>query len=483
MRLVLIIAISFFGVNTNIAQFSGTNLLEIQYGKLPNESADPFPSLYNRTIINFRKGKFKISGTLSQYYTEIEDRNYIHPAQLSLQYKNKHWDLKLGNFYETLGRGFLLRSYEINGAILEDFGFRSRTYFHRDVLGTSVKYRKKKFSIHVMGGKVLNNLLPPTFDSDERRTDSYVSLATKYTYYKKHKAEVILFNFRNDQSGTNRLISASVDGPLPGNIEYHATYVASADQSDQYAFYGSLTGYVSNLSYTLEYKKYENFILGAGINEPPQGIKEQTYRVLNRSTHVSNPLSEDGYQVELVYGLDNGSRLTLNHALASNQFGSTSFTFQQYFAEWSSTLSKKIDYKFFLDLSIDDLKGEDNRWSTGLYTDMAVNKKIRFSPEFEYQRFDRGDNSVYNQFYSFGVNYSSKWNFNIQMESTSDPFLVRDNKTNRFYVGSNLQYKINQNNTIRLFGGSRRGGPACSAGVCYEILDFQGIETRWSSRF
>jgi hypothetical protein len=34
-----------------------------------------------------------------------------------------------------------------------------------------------------------------------------------------------------------------------------------------------------------------------------------------------------------------------------------------------------------------------------------------------------------------------------------------------------------------MFTGRRRGGPACNAGVCYEVLDFYGVEFRFTTRF
>lgn len=464
-------------------QFSGSNLMEAQYGKLPDEAADPFPSIYNRTILKYRLGKFRLSGTLEQYYTEIDDRTYLSPNQFSIQYKHKNWDIKLGTLYETLGRGFLLRSFEINGAIIEDQGFRSRTYFQRDILGASIKYKSKKWTIHAMRGEVLNNLLPPIFDREDRRTDSYYSLAAKYKYYKRHKAEVILFNYQNPISDANNFISTALEGPFFGNMDYFLAYTTSVNKSDQYTLYAAVTGFIGDLSYNLEYKDYKNFVLGAGINEPPPAVMQQTYRTLNRSIHVSNPIDERGYQIELAYTIGDGSLLTFNHALATNEFGGNALTFQQYFLELTSSFAKVVDFKYFIDLSIDDIKAETNRWSTGLYSDVKMSKDIRFLPEFEFQRFDRDDDVVYNQYYSLGISYKSKLTLNLQLETTTDPFLIRPDESTRLYPGAYLRYQLNPKNTVQFFGGTRRGGPACSAGVCYEILDFQGAEVRWTTRW
>ena len=42
--------------------------------------------------------------------------------------------------------------------------------------------------------------------------------------------------------------------------------------------------------------------------------------------------------------------------------------------------------------------------------------------------------------------------------------------------------KPNRKNTIQLFAGKRRGGPACTSGICYEVLDFKGAEIKWLIR-
>jgi len=464
------------------AQFRGSNLLEVQLGKLPDETADPFPSLYDRTILNYQYGPFRASTTIEQYYTQYNDRNYTALSQASLQFNNKHWDIKLGNFYETLGRGTLLRSFEINGAILEDLGFRSRSYFHRDILGAAAKYRTKKLSIQAMRGNVLNNLIPPTFSREDRRTDTFNSLSADYKFFKKHTVGIVLFNFTKDRDDRN-FASTSFNGPLPGNLNYYVEYSQGITESDQFAIYATINGFWGRLSYSLEYKNYQNIILGSGINEPPQALKQQTYRTLNRSTHVSNPLAEDGYQVDLFYSFSNGSVLNFNHALARNRFGRNDFIFRQFFTEWSSQIGKVVEYKAFLDYSIDPLKGEDNRISAGLYTDIKLNQKLRLLPEIEHQLFSRANNDVRNAYYSIGLNYDSQINLSIQLETTTDPFLVNDNQSKRYYPGINMRFKLNQKNTILVFGGERRGGPACSAGVCYEILDFKGIECRWTARF
>jgi len=289
-------------------------------------------------------------------------------------------------------------------------------------------------------------------------------------------------NREQPNQDSRNYLSGLLNGKIVTGLEYYAEYAGSIEDSD-YAFYSGLSGFKGDFSFAIEYKKYHNFILGAGINEPPAAVKQQTYRVLNRSIHVSNPLNEEGYQIDLFYNLKDGTVLNLNHSMAKNYFGNNSTSFRQFFFEVQSTIGENIDYKGFIDFSQDPFKGESNRFSIGIYSDIGVNAKIRILPELEYQTFDRGEKGVYNFNALLGLNINSKFFISMLGEVTNDPFLLREGKSTRIYFGNTLRYKPSYQHTMQLFLGERRGGPQCSAGVCYEILDFRGVELRWIGKF
>lgn len=465
------------------AQFSLVNMSETQFGKLPNESADPFVSFYDRGTINYRYKKFKASATIENYSSPYENRNYIDLSQLTLSYKSKKWEAKLGNFYETLGRGMLLRSFEIPGAILEDIGFRSRNYFHRDLLGASVMYKTKKWNLQLLYVDPLNNVLPPTFDRDIRRPQSIGAISAEYKVYKQHKLELNYMMLSDDFLDTQHLYSFSASGPLGSILNYYIEYADNQSDINNHALYAGVNGSYGLLSFNLEYKLYNDFIIGNGYNEPPALVKQHTYRVLNRSTHVTNPLDEEGYQIDLYFDVNEKSSLNFNQALAINQFSGTTFTFQEYFVEWSSSIEEGLDYKVFFDYSEDPFKAEQNRIAVGTYWDIQIGEHMRILPEVEYQQFKRGGSIVRNHSYSIGWQADAKLFLSLLVEGTTDPFLINDaSDSQRWYIGSNIRLKPNFKNTFQLFIGERRGGPLCSAGVCYEILDFKGVELRWTTR-
>jgi hypothetical protein len=194
-------------------------------------------------------------------------------------------------------------------------------------------------------------------------------------------------------------------------------------------------------------------------------------------------LDEEGYQLDVFIDVNDKSTINLNHAIAINQFGGVKFTFQEYMMEWSSSVAEDIDYKIFVNYSEDPFKAQQQRVSAGTYWDITIGEKMRLLPEVEYQRFERGTNSVSNHSYALGWQADDKLFVSMLVEGTTDPFLIESaDATQRWYVGSNIRFKPNYKNTFQLFIGERRGGPLCSAGVCYEILDFKGVEVRWTTR-
>ncbi len=88
-----------------------------------------------------------------------------------------------------------------------------------------------------------------------------------------------------------------------------------------------------------------------------------------------------------------------------------------------------------------------------------------------------------------GVSRSPELSLSLIWEISNDPYLTDlggdsgSEKIIRYWPGVEASYKINSSNTISLFAGKRRGGPACTSGICYEVLDFEGVELRLKTKF
>ena len=68
-------------------------------------------------------------------------------------------------------------------------------------------------------------------------------------------------------------------------------------------------------------------------------------------------------------------------------------------------------------------------------------------------------------------------------ESSDDPVDLPGGKENSYWLGMNFSYQYSAAHLISLFYGKRRGGNACTSGICYEILPFEGLEVRLNSIF
>jgi len=75
-----------------------------------------------------------------------------------------------------------------------------------------------------------------------------------------------------------------------------------------------------------------------------------------------------------------------------------------------------------------------------------------------------------------------KTSFSLVFEMSDDPKLI-NNYPKRLWFGADFSYKIDNHNTLSIFAGQRRGGPACTSGICYEVLDFEGVELRFTTKF
>jgi hypothetical protein len=265
---------------------------------------------------------------------------------------------------------------------------------------------------------------------------------------------------------------------LAKNVSDYALNDFSSASS--FAFYGSINLAVNNFGMSAEYKNYRNFLIGAGINEPPALVKEHSYKVLNRSTHVLQPLNESGYQLEMFHTFPNLSTLTLNNTLAINDFEQI-YKFQEYFIEYDFMLAKKHDIKMFADYAEDPFKLEEHRISAGAYMEWKVTESSSVKTDYEFQTFERLDEGYQNHVLVLGYAFKSRLIFNIVTEYSNDAFIVDEGF--KIWAGANVKYQVNSSNSLHLFAGERRGGPACNAGVCYEVLDFKGLELRLSSRF
>ncbi len=488
----IVLYLFFFLISAQVnAQLSGNNLFEFQLGNLPDASPKDLTTHYNQLNLRYRYKWISASGRYEHFLSQTDGTSYHALSQYQLQFRKNGINLKVGNFSEILGNGLLLRAYEIPGSVFEDEGYRVRYGFYRDIRGFSGKYQGKHVYVKALRGKVLTNELPPILPVEDRRTDLVEAVESGLTYFGQTAGLIFMRNSTpgSQESYYSLLANGGFMSFFSYNIEYAhnigngITPFVTDDPNARYGLYTSVNFSYGSAGVSIEYKDFNRMLLGSGISDPPTLVKEHKYKVLNRSIHVPKLSDESGIQIEGYYSFKNGSRLLVNYARAKNEFTST-YVFNEYFSEYTfypgeSTLT------LFADYSSDEFNSEPARYSTGGVWELELKNKWSSLLEIEYQNITREGFSpanVNNYVFIAGLSHSPKTSFSVVVEMSDDPRLV-DGKPQRLWFGTNFSYKINAHNTLSVFAGQRRGGPACTSGICYEVLDFEGVELRFKSKF
>jgi hypothetical protein len=475
------------------AQFRMNNLVEYQLGNIPGEDPPGQSSLYDKLNLTYKYKNISVFSRVEQYYPTLEkDKQYTKLSQYKAQFATKKLTIEVGNIYTTLGRGLLLRNYEIPGSIYEARGYRVRYGFYKDLHGFSARYNTKHVGIKLIRGKVLTAELPPIIDIQERRADLIEGGEFNFRF-KKQTAGLILMR-HNLASLMNLYNSVFYNGKVK-NFNIYAELAQRIDSvenvfnfstKESFGAYLGISYTGSKIGFTLELKDYQNFIIGRGINDPPTLVKEHSSKLLNRSIHVPLINDEDGYQVEAWYMFPNLNTLTLNHSYARNYIADKKYQFKEFYLEYQFSVAGMHQMKAFLDYSEDPLKREVNRYSAGVLFDYYHKKfTSTFSAESQYIISESGNENTdfFNYLVSYTLSKSGKFSITALLETTKDPSFLDEGKQIDIFPSLSFSYDIDKHNKLSVFAGKRRGGPACSSGVCNDVLDFKGLEMRLTTRF
>jgi len=478
-------------------QLSGNNLFEYQLGNLPYTQPSALSTHYDQLNLGYRYRALKVGLRYEHFLSQNEGSSYAQVSQFYAQYRKDKLDIKIGNFNETLGNGLLLRGYEITGSVFEEEAYRVRYGFYRDMFGFSAKYNGDIWDLQVVRGKSLLNTLPPTLPQEDRRIDLVEGVETGLTLHNQRVGMILMRN--SNPVGQDLFYSLMLSGSfslITYNIEYAHHLAANepifaANDDARFGFYGSMTFHLNGFGLSLEYKNYHDLLIGTGISDPPTTVKEHTYKVLNRSIHVPQLADESGFQLEGYYTFDRHQHLVVNVTSLLNQF-QRAYRFRELFVEYTFYPGQKNTLSMFADYASDQFKSEDVRLAGGAVWEYLLVGRWSTQVHLEYQYIEReiaGIQNIHNGVVILGVSGSPALSVSMVWELSNDPYL-KDNPTTpeiesgvRYWPGLEAAYRINQTNTISLFAGKRRGGPACTSGICYEVLDFEGIEIRLKTNF
>ena len=469
-------------------------MAEFQVGNIPGETPENVASVYEQLNLEYRLKGFNTSVRLENYYSNDSVREgYTKISQYTFSYRKRGLSFKAGNFYETLGKGLLYRGYEIKNSVYEDQIYRVKHGFYRDLQGAFGSYSNRFFLIKAMRGKSLINELPP--NSPDNRLD-LVSASELVFNLSNQKAGLIFLQNENEFE-LSKYLSTHFGGSIGEKFDYYGEFAHRINTGDDFFSTGSNDSYGAyfQLSYSMvgfgasfEIKDYQNLFIGSGISDPPTLVKEHFYRLLNRSTHVPFYFDESGLQIEIFIVPAANQIITINHSRSKNDLGDSPFRSAEYFADWHFTSKNNHQVKIFADYSFDEILAETARFASGLYYSHILPKSWTLNFESEFQQLERTfekTSAFQNVYLGLGASKSTRFTANLIFEFTnddkySDNINTAEIETRQLFPGVNISYKPNYKNTLNLFAGKRRGGPACTSGVCYEVLDFKGVELRWT---
>ena len=471
------------------AQLSGSNLLEYQLGNLPDTDPQNLSTLYDQLNLTYRFENLILKTKIEQFQTEDDNKKYSELAQRSIIFRHGDFKLAVGNFYHIIGRGLLLRSYEIPGTILEDVGFRSRYGFYRDLDGFFIGYDPGFAEITAFRGKPLNNAIPPIISDDFRRPNLLEGI--NGTFYFDNWSAGGAYMRNNIDGEVREYFSTNLSVNLPIDIQLYSEYAQQSGAGNDlfdlsnvsaHALYLSLNFLAGPFGMSAEYKDYNEFLLG--FNDPPPLVKEQQYLLLNRLTHRLIPSNESGWQTEFFYTLDEGHSMIVNIAEAVNETQLFRNIFKEQFAELSYIMNSTTSLKGFIDHSKETNPVTEDRYTAGAYAETGITSRIGLNVDVEYQTVTRTafeKDEFTNYALLVVVSYAPDLSLGIVAEHSDDQREVSAGESNETWLSGSLSYQYKQHHLITLFYGKRRGGNACTSGICYEVLPFEGFEIRISS--
>lgn len=492
--------------NRASAQLSGSNFLEAQAGNYPKSFAGRGPTnrtdVYDLLDLNylFASG---IAGLRFETNRNSEQKfPYQGITQRYVDWTDRRYRVRLGNFYTILGQGLVHRSFELTGVVLDQRFPRSRYVPSRDVDGVLVEATTGPIATLAFSGSP---------------SSGQTSLAGEQVGLSRHAGQ---------------LSAAQVVGSIRGNARIGAAYLRSTAgrgqqeigsgfagldlgagavslplyfeyaQADRlfgdwwkfetndrvpHALYASANLLWGTAGLTLEWKDYSQFRFGT--NDPPSLVREHGHVLLNRSTHVVDAGDEEGFQIEGTYAASEWAAVTVNMSRADGIGG---IRFEERFVEVRTAprAGERWEATTFYDRSRDDLVSIADRRTYGIASTVRFLEGWSVTLDLERQSARRrviGISDRFEDIYlAFTTARANVGSASFLWTRTSDPL-----DPSRFEPGTDylhlmagvLNARLSQRHEATLFFGRRRGGLACTAGTCYEVQAFEGAELRLVSRF
>jgi len=507
----LLCILFFFLPQGAFTQLSVQSLSQISYGKLPGatRSAD-LPTYYNHLSIEYRgsslfKDEFGfLAGARLQSFASPEldspfsDESYNKFSQHYVEASWRWVNIRAGNSFAIIGRGMVLRSFELPGFLYEDPQLRQRHGVIRDIDGWKISLNPGPFEVMAISGKPVDPLRTP---NDKSRRGGEVrggQASVRLPGNVRVGGAYLEFRERQNVPLATRFVQFSLKPVLSTlgirdvDADFYTEYATvqgrngfgKFDADHPYAFYFSGTLAYGAWGASFEYKDYRDFAFG--INDPPSLVRENAEVLLNRATHVLLAEAERGMQAEISFAPAPAWRITANYSDSKNELDLNSPATRYHEAllaiEW---FGENLTTKIFADGSRDDLLFEKDRFTSGVAADYHFTVGLTLGADVQGQRMRRLDYEFTNYYSALRLGGWKNLSLSVQMERSSDPFETDDLTTKRkkTWTGIGIGWKPASQIDLQFFGGKRRGGLACDHGYCLRVEQFSGVELRMQTNW
>jgi len=438
-----------------------------------------------------------------------------------VEFRQKNFSLRAGNFNELFGRGLALNLFENRGLAFDSW-----------MDGVTANYKSSLVNATIFGGTI-----------DFR--DS-VTIA-RYEQYKIRAANIEVKPTKGITIGSS-FVEARGFIPQFAGSKTIASEIPELYTSFQFTSFNGFIGYAHkwtnvltdtisqngdalyvSLSYNgkgfgliIDYKDYrydirDPFDRGAGeratrmlpFQNAPIVQKEHNYTLLTRALHQVDFNDEVGLQIEGFYSLSSSTMLNLNGSVASRHhyydYNTSTFTFgerkransflpsverrlspywelfieaEHYFEKTSAIrigLARRANI-LFNDFTGAQFSHTQQATIIPIQLQYALTEEysivIQSENEFAYDSYNTINENFYTQLLTFILTRSPDLSITTRYEHTSDKV---DPSGRQDWLIGEVGYTFGQSHTTTISFGKERGGQVCSNGVCQYQLPFEGI--------
>lgn len=489
------------------AQLSLVNTLQAQAGNVPFTPPDDRTDVYDRLDLGYGFEDGRVGLRFESDENSEEQFGYRKITQRFAEWGDERLRIRVGNFYTLVGRGLIHRSFELPGVILDKAGLRSSYSPARDLDGALVLGALGPASLQLFTGKPNGGQFTPAVD--DIGLDRYRGLlgGGQLALEPGRGTRVGAGYVRATDDGSRReelatgfaeldplrwLGVSTVAAPL--YVEYAAAG-ARADEwarfrtgdDARHALYGALDLLWGPAALSGEWKDYSGFRLGT--NDPPSLVREHAATLLNRNTHVLDAAGEEGFQIEGSWSLPHRGSVVLNLSRAD---GATGARFDERYAEVRMAPGEVESWETtaFYERGKDTFVGMTDRSILGASAGVRLPRAFSLAVDLQRQEATRIPGTAFHDDLA-GVTggLAGRGSLGVVVERSTDPEQEAPEDAAspgiqaRTFVSGVASLRLSDRHEATLFYGGRRGGRACTAGTCYEVLPFKGAELRITSRF